>query len=74
MIVCTTEQEYRLLSTRQHAPCTITLPPNLTKVGSLVASLLKVGGECSLLMVLHPVGRAAVVVVGEHLMVVHVQT
>ena len=46
----------------------------LPKVSSLVSTLVKVSGEGPLLMVLHPVGRAAVVVVGEDVVVMHVQT
>ena len=44
------------------------------QVGSQVAAGLEVSGEGSLLVTLPPAGGAAVLVIGEHVMVVHVQT
>ena len=53
---------------------TYSLPvPELTIVVSPVLTSLQVGGEGFLLVILHPVGGAAVIVVGVHVVVVHVQ-
>ena len=45
-----------------------------TQVGSQVAAGLEVSGEGSLLVTLPPAGGAAVLVIGEHVMVVDLQT
>ena len=44
------------------------------QVGSQVAARLEVSGKCSPLVTLAPAGRAAVLVIGEDLVVVDVQT
>ena len=44
------------------------------QVGSQVAARLEVSGKCSPFVTLPPAGGAAVLVIGEHVMVVDVQT
>jgi len=46
----------------------------LPEVGGLVATLTEIGGKRALLMVGVPVGRGTIVVVCEHMVVVHIQT
>ena len=61
-----------LVPARRHA-LPVVLVEILPEVGGGVAALLQVGGEGSLLVVLHPGRGAAVVVVGEHVVVVRVE-